>query len=220
VARSSRRSRSARPRADWVYRGNHVDAEGSQDNGLSTYSPYIKSVTQGESAGHILYDSKNFLRDIGGNSYIMNQTGRAAGKRPKMVRVMGQMTWVAGSWSPGDEIQFGLRIGVFQQDSSDGFIQVDASYTMMGGGGGIVNDPDIWANQPRANRWEWRNYQYFATGNESSRKSVFINANMRGVTLSDDECLALYVENGVAASVTSLRYITWLRTLVIDEGSG
>jgi len=77
---------------------------------------------------------------------------------------------------------------------------------------------DMWANQPRANLWEQRVYQHFATGNESSVRSLYVNASMKGVRLTDDECLGLYVEMGQASE--GMRYYRWLRTLVQDEGSG
>lgn len=205
-------------KADWVYRGDQVDNEGAAYRGLSTYSAASVALSTGESAGHILYDSKNYLRQIAGNSETMNTTGRAAGSKPKMIRVQGMLKWEASVWATGDDLQIAFRIGVFQQDSLDGFLQVDVNYTMMNLGLSVADNVDIWANQPRANLWEQRVYQHFATGNESSVRSLYVNASMKGVRLNDDECLGLYVEMGQASE--GMRYYRWLRTLVQDEGSG
>lgn len=219
MARSSRRRSTParrRVRGDWVYRGVQQAADAIDDQ-LSTYAPSVKSMSTGESAGHILYDSKNYIRQIAGNNTSMNTTGRAAGKRPRCLRVQGIFNWEADTWASGDDIVVGFRIGVFQQDSLDGFIQVDANYTMMNIGFSIADYPDNFANQPRSNLYERRVYQHFATGNESSVRTTPVNVGIRA-TLGDDECLAIYME--MAQNSVGIRYRTWFRTYVVDDSTG
>lgn len=202
---------------DWVYRGPTTDNEGAQNASLASYSHVFFSLGVGESTAHILYDSQNFLKGVAGNSEIMYQAARAAGRRPKTYRVRGQMHWQANVWSLGDELRFGMRIGVFKQDPLDGFMINDATYIMMSAGFGGAQGVDTWANSGRGNLWEHRNYQHFATGNESSQRMFYINTPARA-SLGPDECLALYIENGQGSE--SLRYGLWLSTYVSDESSG
>jgi len=215
--RSRSRGRATKTPGDWVYRGGITDNEGSQAFEHATYAPATFGLNQGESTGHVLYDSANYMKALLGNSNVANSAARAAGKRPKTFRVKGQITWEASVWATGDELQMGFRIGVFQQDPLDGILLAPATYSMMSTTGSMAFNPDVWANIRRNNLWEHRNYQHFATGNESSRRTLYINTPAKAM-LGSDECLAIYIEMSNASE--SMRYQLWLATYVSDESSG
>lgn len=221
MARSRRRSTSRAPRVrrDWVYRGAYVDGEGSLDWTLASYCGIYRTISGGggvpESTAWVLYDSQNYFKDVAGQGGVTSRASRAEGKRARCYRVMGQINWTGTTWTLGDEVRFGLRLGVFNQDPADGGILVPAAYGMMTEGGSLNDQTSIWANARGQNLWEHRNYQYFATGAETSNRTLKVNIPI-SVSLGPDECLAMYMEQ--QGGGVGLRYVTWLRTLVSDEG--
>jgi len=120
----------------------------------------------------------------------------------------------AATWTLGDEIRLGLRIGVFEQDSSDGNLMVDADYTMWFSGF-IQSAPNVFANQQRTNLWTHYHLMHFATGNEQSMRVLNVNVAARA-SLASNECLGLYTQT--QAGSVALRWYPILRTYVVDEG--
>jgi len=224
VARSKKRSFKRRgPRADWVYRddGLGLSTGGTtifaQDN-LGSYSPEQAVCTSEQSIAFVLYDSHNYMRamthgGLGASAGALGAAARATGRRPSCRWVRGLIVVDTSGWSVNDELVLGLRIGVFQQDAADGFIEVDPAYTMFAE---IVagEPPTMFANQQRANQWERRFYRRYGDQSTAGLWTIPISTRVRA-RLSDDECLAIYaqVDDG---SVNA--YITpWLSTLVSDE---
>lgn len=227
MARSRRRAtKRRRERGDWVYRGGTTDETGTADyfdaSYAGVYQALSSSGTSSVSAALILYDSHDWFTVMGGglgnalSGGVMSKAARAEGRKAKMLRVQGQFSVQASTWTLGNEVRFGLRIGIFQQDPEDGGILVPAAYRMMTEPGvdQIVQGTSVWADHRRMNQWEHRHYLHFATGNEQSLRTLRINTPIRG-SLNANECLALYMEN--APGGVALRFQSWLRTYVVDE---
>jgi len=228
VARSRTR-RTATPKrrkADWVYRGNArigTDPDGSDADLLGTYEPFIFSHTTGpgNSQGHVLYDSQNWLAsvgaggaDIGTGLRTLNRSARAEGRKPTMLAVEGIVYWEPTTWALGNLMAIGMRIGVFEQDPGTGNLLLDTAYSMWRDEtGGSLSTVGMWANNGRGNAWERRIHYGF------SDNSVFTVARIRWHgrrTLMPNECFALYTE--LEATSVNTRTQAWIRTLVQDEG--
>jgi len=219
VARSRKsvpRGTRKRVKRDWVYRGPEESADGRQYD-LATYAPGLfRAMDDEQSVGHVLYDSQNYmLDDVSDTERVLNRAARAEGRRAQTFMVDGWMSVQASTWSLGDEIGLGMRIGVFDQDSAEGNIQVDAAYTMWENGSFINDTPSVYANQQRSNLWTNYFVLHFATGNEQSLRLLRIRARARAY-LNSGECLGLYMQ--CRLGTVALRYWLALRTLVADEG--
>jgi len=219
--RPTRRHTRRRSRRDWVYRndgaalttGGVVILTADQ---LGTYTPNPLVIGSEDSAGLILYDSRNYLRAMthggAGTLGAINMGARASGKRAQMHYVSGMVFVTTSTWAIGNTMSIGLRIGIFGQSISGGNIEAPAGYSMwLNGGESTIAD---FANQQRANQWEKR-VQHAFSADTGSIFGIPVSARVRG-SLNDDECLGLFVEAG--SGTVNLSIVPFLRTLVTDEG--
>jgi len=219
--RSNRRPTKRRSRRDWVYRndGAALTTGGivilTADE-LGTYTPNPLVIGQDDTAGLILYDSRNYLRAMthggAGTLGAINMGARAAGKRAQLHWVSGMLFVTTSSWALGSVMRVGFRIGIFGQSISGGNLEAPAGYSMFTNPGeSTVAD---FANQQRANQWEKRVAHAFSA-DTGAIFGIPVSTRVRG-SLNDDECLALFVEGG--SDTVGLSIVPWLRTLVTDEG--
>lgn len=212
------RKKVATVKKDWVFRGSEWDDDaGAADPSLASYTGAFRSLVAGESTALILYDSQNYIRESVGTdpaNLFLNRAARAEGRRAQTYRVRGWLGWEATTWTLGNNVYFGWRIGAFEQDNGDGGVLVPAGYNMLAPVVFTDNQPDVYANMQRSNAWEHFIAYHFATGNETSRRSMNLNVAARR-SLAANECLALYWES--ALSGVNIRYSSFLSTLVSDE---
>lgn len=219
---STPRSRKARrPKADWVYRNNLLNA-GAYADGLGTYEPQVIAHSTGviNAQSHVLYDSHNYLSASRSATPLLGfgftrSHARAAGRKPTILAVEGIVYWEPSVWAAGNLMAIGMRIGAYEQDVS-GVFSLDPNYSMwvqqLGAGTDSTN-PAYWANAGRQNAWERRVHYGF------SDNSVFkvVRVSWRGRrVLNDNECWGLYTELEGTSVNTRTQY--WLRSLVSDEG--
>lgn len=217
MARSAKKTARKGPKADWVYRGGVYSAAGGLDVEGAGYAGGFRVLSEGSTV-LILYDSQNFFHDgVGGdnNDESLHRSARADGRKAQTFRVRGHLNWEATTWAAGDNVYFGWRIGAFEQDATDGGILVPAGYTMLAGVSFGDAQPSVYANAAKLNAWEHRVRYHFASGNETSVRSMNINVPIRR-TLMPNECLALYWE--LAPNSVGIQYASYLATLVSDEG--
>lgn len=212
--------RARRPKGDWVYRGPAQRSDGISDD-LATYNNSL-TLAAGTADGVILYDSKQHLYQAtrqgmasgGAPGYSMTTAARAEGTRPLMLRVTGQIVITPSTWALGNFVTMGYRIMAPEQDTGTGAVLLDNDYFMWSPSGGTV--PADHANSRRLNLWERRFWRAF-NSSESARWVINVNAKLR-VRLNPNDCLALYFENHPSAVSTTSWF--WLRTFVVDEGTG
>lgn len=222
---TSRRSGTRRPKGDWVYRAHAVNSSGTSDN-LGSYVQTVPSLGTGPTNARavVLYDSKYFMMQlvrIGaisglGTGYQLPSAARAEGNRPLILRVQGTVYWLANTWSLGNRMSVGIRIIKTSQDIATGAALLDADYSMWADTAGAR--PADWANARALNLWERR----FETQNNGDQPSIIyrsINVKLR-TRLNPDEALYMYTEAEGGASSVSMLPQYWLRTFVVDEGSG
>lgn len=168
-------------------------------------------------AAAILYDSQNFLLDSAGDTpgNVLNRSARAEGRKARTLMVEGTAVIQASTWTLGNEIRMGLRIGAFSQNPVDGNIETDVNYAMFANSASIQTEAGVFANDKRSNKWTYWHYMHFATGNEQSLRVINIRTKANAY-LDASECLALYLE--LHAGSVGIRYQLMLRTLVVDEG--
>lgn len=203
-------------KGDWVYRGGEL-REGSLGWELATYHPGVyKTINAATSQAAVLYDSQNYLSDTVGDSLLsLNRSARAEGRRARTFRVQGVMVSQATTWTLGNEVRLGMRIGVFDQDANDGGISVDPDYRIFQTNAFPGGQAAVFANMRRSNLWTHYHMLHFATGNETSLRVTRFNVPAKA-SLGAGECLALYLENLVGG--VNLRYWLACRTFVADEG--
>jgi len=214
-------ARKRGPKADWVYRSEFYDASGVNDF-LATYSAGIRILNTGaaNALGLILYDSKAHLRArMAGPAGPGSMRGGAAasrseGQRPKMLRVQGLLYFEPTTWALGNFMVPGVRIGAMEQDAATGQVVLNADYSMwLAGGNSLLAD---WANARRLNLFEARWHRAF-NSSESPLITRTLNVGLR-VRLDPHEALVLYLE--AESTSVNCRVQTWMRTLVVDEGTG
>jgi len=218
--RSNRRARQRG--ADWVYRGVSYDEEGTPvDLVAPTYSSSAIALNN-QTMVSWLYDSKNFSVGIVGGtpgpvSAAQPSASRAEGRR---VRILGTFINVLCSanagWIASANFNLGVRVGIFEQDPTDGDAILPAAFSMYAENG-VQDQPAVWANSQRTNLWEARFRQVYTAGVNTGIIWVrkWVSFGPRGITLGSNEGLGLYFENdgNVATSLTR-----WCRSLVVDEG--
>lgn len=220
--RTFRRAMTRRPKGDWVYRHNAIRTDGGIDE-LGTYNNSV-ALAAGGSDGVILYDSKHYLWQgvrqglLGGGAgpatYSLGNASRAEGQKALCLRVQGWITFAPSAWAVGNNIYTGWRVMAPEQDTGSGAVLLDNDYFMwQSSGASTVADH---ANSRRLNLWERRFFEVF-NASESARWTLKVNAKIR-VRLNANECLALYFEN--SPSSVGVNHWFWLRTFVVDEGSG
>lgn len=203
-------------RGDWVYRGPEW-RENANTFELSTYHPgRYKTINAATSQAAILYDSQNYLSSTVSDSLsALNNSARAEGRRARTFRVQGVIVSQATTWTLGNEVRLGMRIGVFDQDANNGGVSVDPDYRIFDTGAFMGSMACVFANMKRSNLWTHYHMLHFATGNETSLRVTRFNIPARA-SLGAGECLALYLENLVGG--VNLRYWLACRTFVADEG--
>lgn len=220
-----RRRRTSAPkrrtRADWVYRGMSYDEEGTPISFVHpTYEPEFLSLPANSSVVMWLYDSKNFLLPLAGGTpgpgtFGLPQSARAEGKRARVIGVDLKVYLRVTNWVANARIRMGMRIGIIEQDATDGDGILPANYSMWTSLGQQAQ-PAMWANQQRVNMWERRIFQE-NVGTDSTAGFVLVRAwvPLKRCYLAANEGLALFMENDNFASTTLVQ--RWCRSLVVDE---
>lgn len=211
--RSSSRRRAAPARKmDWVYRSGGYSANDYVQDGLGTYGPLVTAINSGPANANarILYDSRNYLREFAFSAagpVALGREARAEGRKPQMAMVEGWVYLEPSAWAIGNVAAMGMRVGVYEQSVIDGFISVDANYSMWADG--PAESAAMWANAQRQNVLERRIWWGF--GDNSAVRTVYFRQRVNRY-LSDNECLAIYFE--VPNTSVNVRMQCWLRTLV------
>lgn len=231
---TSRRSApQRRPKADWVYRGadyipgDPADNDWLEENpDLASYGHSVQGVTAGlnGAAAWILYDSMNRRAQLlntfstaGGwdTVALLPRAARAEGRNPLILATEGQLLIRPSTWALGSLMAFGLRIGIFEQDPSDGLLLLDAEYHMRNAFAGSTGHSQAatWAND---RMWVWER-RYYVTFDSTRPAALNLDIRWRGRrTLKPHQCFAIYCEADSAS--VNLTVQRWMRTLVVDEG--
>lgn len=210
-----------RKRADWVYRGITMDEEGTPISFVHpTYHEEFLSMPANSSAVMWLYDSKNAMVQLSGGTpgpgtFSLPQSARAEGKRAQCLGVDLKVYMRVTNWVANARIRCGMRIGIIEQDPSDGDGILPANYSMFVSLG-VQHQVAMWANQQRVNMWERRFFQE-NVGTDSTAGFMLVRAwvPLRRCYLAANEGLGLYFENDNFGSTVLLQ--RWCRTLVVDE---
>lgn len=231
-----------RVRKDWVYRpaghrlpdetvnaGQGLGAFEGLGASLGSYDRQVVTMATGVAASQarILYDSTNRIAVGMGSLDSETRTttwftraARAEGKKARVFAVQGFLHCEPTTWTLGNVMAIGWRLGVYDQDPESGFIEVPTEYSMWENGSAGVGTPfatpAMWAND---GRWvkEDRRIKVFSSGDEAPQMRIPIYwRSARGITLRGRESFALYLELG--ATAVQMRIQTWLRSLVSDEG--
>lgn len=209
------RTRRPQPKFDWVYRPTAV-GEGAPDLGSyrGAFSIAIASGLQGAYA-LVLYDSIDWLMQVDRVSNLLPRAARAEGRHPLIGGVELDIAYTPDTWAEGGVMQWGFRLGWFEQDPNTGVPAVLAEYTMWVPTPD-VQEPAIDANDRMTNIREWR--QYFAFNQQVTQPwfhhHKFIKFKRRAP--GSRHALCLYIEGTPASS--NMRGIFNCRTLVADEG--
>lgn len=207
----------ARVKADWVFRPNISDEAGTPVDLLGTYQPTGQALVAGvaNSRSSVLYDSHNRmsrLLSIGNVPLAFPASARAEGSRAKIVRVMGELIIVPSVWALGSFYAFGIRFGIFEQNSETGLFQVDASYSMWDPTSNMQRSPAMFANDRR-----WQHERHLAVEfNDNNRRLNLRFAFAVNRHLAPDQCYGFYMET--AASGVTINTTPFFKTLVADEG--
>lgn len=210
-------SKAPRQRRDWVYRTSTTNEDQPP---IGSYQALFQTVTSGfaNAAAWILYDSKDFLSNmeneaVGGFAVQVGSERRAEGARPRIYAVEAQVTIINSVWALGATQASGFRLGVFDQDPTDGLLSLIAGYTMFVN----VSEFEYPAKFANAQKWAMEHRYYHVFGDGARMLNLRLNwRSQRGWTLKSNECFAFYqeVEAGSNNSITRM----WARTLVGDEG--
>jgi len=218
----------SRVRADWVYRNSaKVFGTGIQANDqLGTYESAVQSQNTGvaNATSHILYDSNNYIGVLtrggigsaatSGTTGVLGRHIRAEGRKPMIMAMQGAIFCEPQTWTLGNVMAVGIRIGVFEQDIS-GVFSLDIGYSMWAPEAGVpFSTPAHWANNTRNNKREWRFWKSF--GDASTPPLMVLRLFWRGrAYLEGNECFGLFTELQSTSVGTRMQY--WCRTLVADE---
>lgn len=205
---------------DWVYRGTEADPEGSLDTSVpGSYGAGFFTISSGQNMAQVLVDSQNYLSNARGGDlpFFLGEESRPTSRRMYCGFVQGWMEWQATTWAAGNDVRIGFRIGKVEQDPDTGLLEYDAQYNMWVAGGGLKIQPSVWANDDLTNRWERRVCYHFATGNETSLRTMAVGARVN-CWLASHEALVLYIET--AQSSVGVRFQSFLRTRVSGDASG
>lgn len=217
-SRKPARRRRGTPKGDWVYRGGEGRDSIADQMGLASYHPGLnKTINAATSQASILYDSRNYLTQTVSDTVgtRMGSAARAEGRKARVLRVQGTIATQATTWTLGNTVRLGMRIGIFEQDANAGGISVDPDYRLFQTNAFFGGNAAVFANDRRSNQWTYFPWLHFATGNETSLRLHRINVAVRGY-LEANDCLAFYIENMVGG--VNINYWLALRTFVIDEG--
>lgn len=217
--RTMRRRTSRRRRADWVFRPNVHDESGNLVDNFGTYQPTFTTLTPGVDNAFIkiLYDSHNRFSSLTqgpGNTQEpgLPRVSRAEGRKATILAVQGSITFDSSTWVGGDLVDFGFRIGAFEQDVMNGGVLIDATYSLFNPTTINMVKPAIWAND---RNWDFeRRYRTrFGGGTDPVwRFQINVRAKRR---LNPNMCYAVFFES---AAGNNLNVRPFLRTLVQDEG--
>lgn len=207
-------------RADWVYRGWETDEGGTPILDQMSYGVEARSIAASGSAIAMLYDSHDYmLQAVGGGAGAgvaghLPYSARAEGRKATCLRVQGMLSYEASTWAAGSRLELGWRLGVFEQAADTGLVLLDVAYSMYTSST-LKDQPAVWANDQATHIAERRIRFEFSAGNEASLRTQKLDISFKR-RLRSHECLALYLE--LPATSVGIRYQTWLRTLVQDEG--
>jgi len=228
-----------RVRKDWVFRAAGArlpDPEVAIGLGdpevlsadLGSYDPAIITMASGIAAANaaILYDSQNRIAFAMGSLDSETQThtwltraARAEGRRAKIFATTGFLHMEPSTWTLGNVMAIGWRLGKFTQDPESGFIEVPFQYSMWESTNSLLTPFTSVAQYANDGNWvkENRILKVFSSGDEAPQLRVPINwRSSRGITLRPNECWAVYLE--IAATAVQMRHQRWLKSLVADEG--
>lgn len=217
MPRRSRRSSFRRqgPKFDWVYRPTEV-GEGAPDVG-SYAGVQTLAIASGLTGAYaiVLYDSIDWLSQVSRNSNLLPRAARAEGRHPLIGAVDIDIAFVPDTWAEGGYMQWGWRLGWFEQDPTTGVPAVLDDYTMWSNIPDL-HQPAIDANDPMSNIREWRTWHAFNEQVTSPIFSFHKFFTLRRRAPSSRHALCLYIEG--AATSANIRMYRNCRTLVADEG--
>lgn len=210
-----------RKRADWVYRGPPTagfTGGAVEQAHLASYTEVISTLNTGPANAQmrVLYDSVDRMAEVsygnaGTTPQLLNRSRRAEGRNPLILATEFQLYMEPTTWSVGQLIALGWRLGAFEQDPGTGLLSINASYSMWVNGG-PGEDPAAFAN---VKNWvkEGRFFLGFSTDVAAQRN---IHIRWRGRhRLRANEAWALYLESETTG--VNLRTQPWGRALVVDE---
>lgn len=212
--------RRTRVKGDWVYRANVrtiPGITGTTDDTLGTYGVGIRTQSSGINNATViwLYDSHDRMQYTASSTASaqlgrMSPAARAEGKKAVIRRTEGYFEIEPSSWALGNICRWGWRLGAFEQDPFTGLTSVNVGYGMWG-----RNPPstaDYWAD---VKNWVKEGRLNKAFNNEMASPSWVIPIHWHGKwTLRANEGWGFWIEG----EVTNIRYDTWFRSFVSDEG--
>lgn len=190
---------------------------GTSADTLGTYGVGNRSQSTGVANATVLwlYDSHDRMQYTASGT-VSAQLGRlppaarAEGKRPVIHMTQGFFEVEPQSWAANGQLHWGWRLGAWEQDPFTGLVSLNVSYNMWG-----RNPPstaDYWADVGIHVR-EGRVYRAFNA--EITAPSWVIPIFWKGRwRLRPNEGWGIYIEG----ETTNIRYDTWFRSLVSDEG--
>jgi len=190
---------------------------GTTSDTLGTYGVGNRSQSTGTGNATVLwlYDSHDHLQFMASSTATaqlarLPPAARAEGKRAVIRMTQGHFEIEPSAWALGNHLHWGWRLGVFEQDPFTGLASLNVLYNLWG-----RNPPataDYWAD---VGNWVREGRLYRAFNNEQTTPVFRVPVFWRGRrTLKPNEGWGIYIEG----EETNIRYDTWFRTFVSDEG--
>jgi len=229
-----RRKSAPAEKADWVYRGNAHTPIDPDTNPIGfpdfqgTYTSSAITLNSGVTNSTVLwcydssqrmqhYVSTNPVQAVGPSTVgRLFPAARATGKRAKILATEGYLMVSPSTWSTGNVLTFGWRLGTWEQDPEGGLAVLQVSYSMYTDALSLGSDTTTWADWGNHVRDE-REAKSFSS--QTGAPIFRIPIRWRGRrSLRPEWGWGIYLE--AEDQSVNMRVQPWLRSLVVDDAGG